>query len=88
MLVAAGRDFLLPWRTMATKTHIHTFPTNEQIEMAYKCYGQKKTIDYLNELERIRDTIKLIARKGNEEAFTMIDPLVEKYKKIYENFCL
>ena len=73
---------------MATKTHIHTFPTNEQIQLAYKRYGQKQTIDYLNELERIRDTIKLIARRGNEEAFTMIDPLVEKYEKIYENFCL
>jgi hypothetical protein len=73
---------------MTTKTHIHTFPTNEQIQLAYKRYGQKQSLDYLNEMDRIRDTIKLITRRGNEEGFAMIDPLVEKYRKIYEKFCL
>lgn len=73
---------------MQTKSSIHTFPTNEQIQMATKRYGEKKIRDHLNELDRIRDTIRLIIRRGNEEGFLMVDELDQQYRKILEKFLL
>lgn len=61
-------------------------PSQASIELAKKIHGTKAVLDALNELDRIRDTIKLISRRGNLEAFTMLEPLAKRYDQIFYKY--
>lgn len=67
------------------KTHMRQ-PSMADIEAANRIHGTKAVLDAINELERIRDTIKLISRRGNLEAFTMLEPLAAKHDQIFYKY--